>query len=384
MRIGLDARQVYRAQRRGIGNSLFELYRHLLDVRPDWHVVAYHRQRQWDGDVLPADRVEAKCIELPGDRFEAWAKWRLPMAARSDRVDVLHYPANFCPKWMPIPTIVTFHDLIPLDLPYQHGEAEVRRFRTSLELAGAKASVITCPSRYTADRLVRDYTVPSQLVRVHPWGAERKGETFTAGAIRKVMERYRIGKRIVLHFGSGQPRKNTAGVIEAWARIRRRSKSVWQLLIVGLEGDGHHEFGRMISRLGIEQQVRLHGFVDPDDMPLLMEMADVLAYPSFSEGFGLPVLEAFATDTAVLTSDITSMPEVAGDAALLVDPRQPAAIARGLSRLMSDSHLRYQLVMKGRARLEQFTWRRCAEQFAEAVESIGEPAGAAAAGQLAA
>src|SRR5690606_22974174 len=118
--------------------------------------------------------------------------------------------------------------------------------------------------------------------------------------------------------------------------------------------------------------VTLHGFADEADMPALYAAAEVLAYPSLSEGFGLPILEAFAARTAVLTSNCTSLPEIAGDAALLVDPEDPVSLSHGLAKIVRDPTLRRDLVERGVRRLPRYTWKRCAERFAAAVESLVE------------
>ena len=127
MRIGLDARTIYRPARRGIGKSLIHLYQYLLSARPGWQVVAYHRQTGELESLLPTTRVKSRLIEMIGDRFDAWQRLRLPAAAWRDGVDLLHCPANTCSFWMPTPTVVTIHDLIPLDMPEGRPAAEVRR-----------------------------------------------------------------------------------------------------------------------------------------------------------------------------------------------------------------------------------------------------------------
>jgi len=156
MRIALDARTIYAPQRRGIGKSLLELYRHLPQVRPDWQVIAYHRSPEPARGLLPESFVQPKLIEIPGDRFNAWDRLRLPLASRQDKVDVLHCPANHCPDWMPVPTVVTVHDLIPMDIPDSIEPRPTRRFEGSIVTACQKASAITCPSSYTRGRLVDD------------------------------------------------------------------------------------------------------------------------------------------------------------------------------------------------------------------------------------
>ena len=366
MRIGLDARTIYRSFRRGTGKNLIDLYSHLAQVRPDWEVIAYHRLPGPTPPLLPAF-AQPRMIEMLGDRLDAWSRWRLPVAARSDGVDVLHCPANTCPYWMPVETVVTIHDLIPLDMPQGRPAAEVRRFEQSISAACNRAAGIICPSRYTRDRLVADFGANADLITVNPWAADSSIRPVSQDECRSVLKRYGITGPFVLHFGSDAPRKNTRRLIEAWATLKPQVRREYQLLVVGLEGHALDFVSEQVDQLGLVS-VRLHGFADEADLPALLSAARVLAYPSLSEGFGLPILDAWAAGTVVLSSHVTSLPEVAGDAALLIEPTDVCSIARGLKRLISDVRLRDELNTKARQRLKLYSWEQTSERFATVFE----------------
>ncbi len=323
MRITLDARTVYRSTRRGTGKNLIDLYGHVAKLRPDWHILAYHRNGGELPDVLNEPNVEPKLIEMPGDRFQAWGRWRLPMAAWRDGADLLHCPANHCPTWMPVPTIVTIHDLIPLDLPRGRKSNELHQFEQSIKTAVKRARAIITPSQYTRSRLIKEFGGDEDQVTVNPWAADTSIKIVPDDDWGPVLSRYGIRKPFVLHFGAPAPRKNTARVLDAWALAGMRTRKKYQLLIVGLDGESHQQMRRRVVNLGLTESVMLFGFADEQDLATLLSAAWVLAYPSLSEGFGLPILDAWTTHTPVLTSDTTSLPEVAGDAALLVDPTDP-------------------------------------------------------------
>ncbi|MCC6680020.1 MAG: glycosyltransferase family 4 protein [Phycisphaeraceae bacterium] len=365
MRIGLDARTIFAPQRRGIGKSLLRLYQTLATVRPDWEIIAYHRQADAEVDLLA--QANLRFIEMPGDRFDAWLNWRLPFAAYSDQVDVLHCPANQCPRWLSVPTLVTIHDLIPLDWPEVFPAVQVRRFRRSVRQAVRRASGITCPSHYTRRRLVRDYAAAPQRVFVTEWGCQ---EPVQAAEPLQVLQKYRVEPPFVLHFGSDEMRKNTQQLIEAWALMRRGLQRRAKLLILGLSAAAQQKFMFTCQHLGVSDSVLLEGFADEAEAGTLLSCAEVLAYPSLSEGFGLPLLEAFASGTAVMSSDCTALSEVAGDAALMVDPQDSAAMSSALGRLLRDVDLRRQLAQRGRERIEHYSWTHCAQTFALAVESV--------------
>jgi alpha-1,3-rhamnosyl/mannosyltransferase len=388
MRIALDARTVSRHERRGIGKSLLALYAQVAALRPDWRVTAYHREADPADLGWPADFVQRRRVEIVGDRFDAWQRWRLPWAAWRDEADLLHCPANHCPAWMPTPTLVTIHDLIPLDLPHGRPTQEVRRFEQSVRQACQRATWITTPSEYVRGRLIGEFDADPARLTVVPWAPltfdeallpqarvsdDTTGETsIDLTHVAAVAQRYRMNEQTVLHLGAGDPRKNTRRLIEAWAMIRKQHRKAWKLIIVGLDPRTQTDLLRSVSRLGLEQSVFLHGYVEERDLGVMFTLATVLAYPSLSEGFGLPLLDAFASDTAVLTSPRTSLPEVAGEAAHLVDPTDACSIAGGLSKLLRDRVYREHLVQRGRERLGAFTWENTATKFIAAVEQAAD------------
>lgn len=368
MRIGLDARTLYRPTRRGIGKTLIDLYEHLLAARPHWQVVAYHRQKRSMEPLAPTSQVTSRLIEMIGDRFDAWQRLRLPTAAWRDGVDLLHCPANACSAWMPTPTVVTIHDLIPLDMPEGRPAVEVRRFEQSVRTACRQAAWLVCPSVYTRDRLIGEFDADPKRITVNAWAADSSVSEVDASNWRPVLDRYGITRPFVLHFGSGEARKNTRRVIDAWAMCDRPIRRSVDLLIVGLDYHAQEAMRQTIRQLGLARSIRLHGFAREEDLPTLLSAAQALVYPSLSEGFGLPILDAWAAGTTVLTSQCTSLPEVAGDAAILVDPTDCCSIGRGLTRLISDSRLRKELRQKSDQRLKQFTWSASAQRFASAIE----------------
>jgi len=383
MKIALDARTIYRPARRGIGKTLLEQYRRLAATQPDWSVLAYHRGEDRPGrkitphtaPPLPEPWATQRVVDMPGDRFEAWMRLRLPLAAWRDGADVLHCPANHCPSWQPLPTVVTVHDLIALDHPEDCGEAETRRVRQTLDNIRDRAAAVTCPSEYTRQRLLETCAVDPARVHVIPWAADERMYDVEAADLDRVADAYGLRRPYVLHFGAAAPRKNTRGVLEAWASIKHHARRDWTLLVVGLSGPMQHEMARTAARLNIENSVKLTGFAREEDIPALLSAAEVMVYPSFSEGFGLPILDAFAAGTPVITSPVTSLPEVAGDAAMFADPGDPVAIGGKLARLMRDPLHRVQLTEVGLKRAEQFTWQRAADLITDVLRQAVETPG---------
>ncbi|MBI1337171.1 MAG: glycosyltransferase [Phycisphaera sp.] len=371
MRIALDARTMYRPQRRGTGKNLIDLYRTVADMRPGWSVTGFHRTSHPNTTGLPESFLRGTRLESPGDRLDVWGRWMLPFAAWRGGADVMHCPSNGCPSWLPLPTVVTIHDLIPIDHPQDAGGVEqARRFERGIRQACRRASWVITPSAYTKNRLVEEYSADASRITVNPWAADSSVRRVPEDLWGPVLKKYGVNRSMVLHFGSGTGRKNTRRLIEAWATIEPALRRRWQLLVVGLNENGIMGLRGLCEKLCVQNSVVLHGFAEEGDIPTLLSAAGLLAYPSLSEGFGLPILDAWATLTPVLASANTSIPEVAGDAAVLVDPTDTCGIARGLSRLLSDSLLRNDLMVRGTRRLEKYSWQSTAERFIRVMERV--------------
>lgn len=365
MKIGLDARTVYRTEKRGTARNLIDLYRTVCTLKPNWQIHAYHAETKQD-DSLNLPNVHPHSLHMPGHRLDLWRHLALPLRTWRDGVDLLHCPANLCPAKALSRTLVTIHDLIPLDhsLDTRRG----KQFQASVKRACRSAAGIICPSQYTADRLVHEYGAASERITVNPWAPDQTMRHIPESQAWPVAEEYGLDRPYVLHFGAYEPRKNTRRVIEAWWELPRDLKQQYQLLIVGLDERILEPMKRLCTKLELSHSVQLHGFAPAGDLPSLLSAAAVLAYPSLSEGFGLPVLDAWTTRTAVLTSNTTSLPEVTGDAGELVDPTDAEAIAGGLFRLLADAELRHRYVEAGTRRLAPYTWQATAERFIHAAE----------------
>ena len=363
--IGLDARALHRQERRGTGKNLADLYEHVLRLRPGWRVIGYCRDRA-TLDAFGGQGYQARLVDLPGDRFHAWERWRLPLAAWRDGVDLLHCPANTCPTWNPTPMALTVHDLLPLESTV----FDAHRFRQSVEHVVRSQSPIITPSAYTASLLRKRFNAGDGQVTVIPWAADSSMKYLAPGEARsRLCAQYGVSEPFILHLGATDPRKNTQALIRAFSAVAPIVRSRWKLLVIGIEDPAWmEELDAQLAALGCRDHVILHAYAPREDLSALFSAASILAYPSRAEGFGLPVLDAWATRTAVLTSHVTSLPEVAGDAALLVDPHDLCSIARGLGKLMAEFRLRELLIRRGTARLAGYSWQRTAQMFIDLVE----------------
>jgi glycosyltransferase involved in cell wall biosynthesis len=307
--------------------------------------------------------------------------------------DVLFVPAHVLPLGAPLRrgmrTVVTIHDMGYLHFPDAHTPAHRLYLRLSTRWSARAATRLIAISAVTRDDLVRFAGArPDKIAVIHHGVSPRFRPVEDHAALAAAQAKYGIRPPYILYVGTIQPRKNLARLLEAFAQLDQRRKTKdersrsavhidepssfvlrpssapesIQLVIAGKRGWLSDEIQRQAARLfgASSQAVRFTGYVADDDLPALLSGALAFAYPSLYEGFGMPVLEAMACGAPVLTAATSSLPEVAGDAALLVDPEDTAAIAAGLARLASDAALRADLRARGLARAAMFTWDRCA------------------------
>ena len=307
-------------------------------------VAARHRNPPPDAwrPPMPVSHLPLPRLAL----YEAWHRLRWPPVQRATGpIDVVHATAHVAAP-ASAPLVVTVHDLHFLHEPGHFTKRGNGVFRRFLDLARAEATLVVCPSEATrAD--CEAAGIDAARLRIVPWGV--RPAVLPAGAPDAVRARYELDRPFVLFCGTIEPRKNVARLVDA---VRSLGRPDLDLVLVGPPG--------WDDQIDPQPGVRPLGFVPEEDRDALYAAADVVCYPSLREGFGLPVLEAMARGAAVVTSAGTATAEVAGDAAVLVDPLDVDAIAGGLARVLDDADLAARLRAAGPERAATFTWDRTA------------------------
>jgi glycosyltransferase involved in cell wall biosynthesis len=296
----------------------------------------------------------------------AWEQVVQPWVLRRIGADLVHGPAFVSPVLAPCPAVVTIHDLSFLRFPALFRPGNRLYLAVLTRLSARRARRLIAVSAETASEVTRLLRVPAERIDVVYHGVDPTFRPLPAGEVAAFRQRRGLPERFVLFVGTLEPRKNLVRLVEAFARIsdgmdgRMRAR----LVLAGGKGWLYDELFARVEALGLDKEVVFPGYVASDELPLWYNAATVLAYPSLYEGFGLPVLEAQACGTPVLTSNVSSLPEAAGGAALMVDPYDVEALAAGLHRLLVDESLRHELRERGLAHAGQFSWTRTAEETA--------------------
>jgi alpha-1,3-rhamnosyl/mannosyltransferase len=287
----------------------------------------------------------------------------LPMVLEEEQVDLFHSPLFRLPAILPSRTVVTIHDAIPIVRPDLCNPAFAKFFEAATDNA-ARADRVVCPSEHARAELVRGLGVDPSKVRVVPETPTQIFASLPPEKTRPVVERYAIDGPFLLVVGSIERRKNPIVVLDALALLPRAP------LLVFVGPDTGYPLADEVGRRGVASRVRLLGVVPDEDLVALLNAATALVFPSLYEGFGLPVVEAFASGAPVIASNAASIPEVAGDAALLFDPNDPERLAAHVSAALDSAELRDDLRAKGRARLASFTPERVRNALAALYDEI--------------
>jgi len=365
MLIGVDASRATLAQRTGTETYSAELVRRLPDFLHG-HRLRFYAHTPPDEDLLLATRT-AEWRVMPFPRL--WTHVRLSLEMAFDAPDVLFVPAHVIPLLHPKRCVVTVHDLGYLAYPQTH--PSFSRWYLTLSTrwnVRAAAHVIADSKATRRDLRTRLSVNPAKVSVVYPGYDEQHFQPVRdERQIEKARQKYGLRERYVLFLGTVQPRKNLTRLVESFAQI---GDPTTQLVIAGRRGWLTDDLYRHADTLALGKHVRFPGYIAPEDVPALLTGATVFAFPSLYEGFGLPVLEAMACGTPVLCSNAASLPEVVGDAALLVDPHDTDSLGHALQRLLHDETLRHDLVARGFEQARHFSWESSARQIAAIIGKI--------------
>jgi len=378
LRIGIDYTAAIR-QGAGIGRYVRQLVQAVttLDAQDEFVLVAAAGGAPNARSALcAASKPNVKIRALPTSDRQMnvlWHRLRLPLPIEciTGSLDIFHSPDFTLPPVRNARTLLTVHDLSFMRIPACSDPKLLKYLMRVVPASARRANVVLADSECTRADVIEMLGVDPSRVQVVYAGVDDSFQRVTEPRVLdEVRSRYRLPQHFILGVGTLQPRKNFERLVEAFAMLAGAEGGGPRLVLAGAAGWKYQGIFERVERLGLRNAVLFPGYVADRDLPALYSMADLFVFPSLYEGFGIPPLEAMACGTPVVTSNVSSLPEVVGDAALTIDPTDTVALARAMQRMLNDPHLRSELVQRGAARASNFTWRASAEKLLAAYRGL--------------
>ena len=365
VRIGIDARKLHDF---GIGTYIRNLLRQLARLDQTTEFVLLSRPQ--DKAALTSLGENFRIVAESAGNYSFTEQVKIPLALRREKVDLFHAPHYVLPPLVPCRSVVTIHDCIHLMFPqYLPNRLALRYARTSIAMAARRATRVMTVSETSKRDIIRFFGTEADKIDVIHNAYDERFDEPREEEISRVRERYQLHEDFVLYVGNVKPHKNLERLIEAFHLVRARGLDHVKLVMIGDDISKYAALRRAVHQHQLHKYVRFLGYLPEGTLAAMYRLASVFVFPSLYEGFGLPPLEAMASGTPVVTSNVSSLPEVTGDAAVLVDPYDPAAIADGIARVLTDDDLAAQMRVRGLARAHEFSWetsiRRVREIYGE-------------------
>jgi glycosyltransferase involved in cell wall biosynthesis len=379
MRIMIDARMGH--TRVGMGVYVRGLLRSLSKIDKENEYFVILNKGKKDNFIPLQDNFHKIYTGVTYSNYlkrDLWEQIYLPILLNRYNIDVYHGPNYILPLFSNKKMILTIYDTT-ISFSNYGWYKPVSRYRVQklLSLSAKKADKIITGSEHSKKDIISILGIPEEKIKVIYIGVDEEYKVIKdQSKLNLVKAKYGLNKKFILHVGSLNPRKNISRLIEAYNKLPLELSKEYQLVLVGGKGWRSNEIFAKIEKLGLNDKVLFTGFVEDDDLHLLMNAASLLVFPSLYEGFGIPPLEAMACGIPVVASNTSSIPEVVGDAALLFDPYNVEEMSVAIYKALTDEQLRNDLVKRGFERVKYFSWKKTAQEtlavYNEIYNSIGD------------
>ncbi|WP_321372796.1 glycosyltransferase family 1 protein [uncultured Draconibacterium sp.] len=378
MKIGIEGQRLYRKKKHGMDMVALELIKNLQLIDKENDYVVFVKPDE-DNACIP-QAPNFKIVELSGGPYPTWEQFALPHAARQEGCDVLHCTSNTGPIFSKVPLITILHDIIYLESVsifkkagtwYQKIGNLYRRWIVPLVVRKSKRVVTV--SNFEKER-IKNFLKLDNLVAIYNGVGEHFRKIDDTEILNSAKEKYNLPDNFLFFLGNTDPKKNTPNVLKAFADFNRDSAIKYKLVMLDYEENALQKILNDIGCPDMRKDIHLTGYVVNTDLPAIINQCKVFLYPSLRESFGIPILEGMACGVPVITSNTSSMPEIAGDAAYIVNPKNSDEIVQGIKSILADNKLRTKLIESGLERAKNFSWKAMAENnlklYKEVVEEI--------------
>jgi glycosyltransferase involved in cell wall biosynthesis len=372
MIIAVNARFLLKNRLEGIGLFTHEVLRRLTVQHPE-HEFIFFFDRPFSPDFIDRNNITPVVLPPPARHpflFVWWFEWSVARALKKYKADVFLSPDNFLCLRTGVKTILVTHDLAHVHFPGQLPFFHRLYYRLFSPKFNRRADRIVAVSEFTKQDLMAQYYIPAEKIAVACNGCREIFKPLQTSEIQAVRIQYSGGQPYFFYVGAVHPRKNVHRLIAAFDRFKTETNAPAKLLVAGRFAWKAGEVSDAWKTARHQPDIQFLGYVNEAELARLMGAAFACAYVSLFEGFGVPVLEAMHCDVPVITSNVSSLPEVAGDAALLVDPFSVEEIAGAMHQLWTDSHLRNELITAGKRQRLRFDWETAADTVYQCIENL--------------
>jgi glycosyltransferase involved in cell wall biosynthesis len=374
MKIGIEVQRLFRKQKFGIETSALQLLKKMQQRFSDCEFVVYAKA---DADMSCLQQSPNMVLKtLSGKVFFDFEHIFLPLAAKQDKIDLLHCTGNTTPLLSNIPIVQTLHDVIFMD-PISGKDTLYQQFgnyyrRKLVPMVTPRSEAVITVSEYEKKRILERINIDDRKIRVIYNGIDENRFRINNDLpnLEQIKHRYNLPQKFILFLGNTSARKNALNVIDAYTRYASKTQMPVAIVTPGLP---EKFIINHLTTLGQEDKRKYFitpGYIEDRDLATLYSLSTLFLYPSLSEGFGMPLVEAMACGTPVVTSNISCLPEIAGDAALLVNPSDADEIANTISRLLDNQTLRMSKIADGLMNAKRFSWDKTADQVYEVYDRV--------------
>ncbi len=365
MRIGVNTRLLLKGKLEGIGWFTFQTLQQIVRNHPE-HEFVFFFDRAYDPSFVFASNVTPVVVHPQARHpilFYLWFEWSLPLMLRKHKIDLFLSPDSYLSLSTKVPTCLVIHDLAFEHYPDHYVLSHRLYWRHYSPLFARKAKRIATVSTFSKEDISKRYGISKDNIDVVYNGAHDEYKPLTYEEKQTVKQQYADGCEYFVFAGAIHPRKNIVNLLKAFVMFKKHQRTNMKLVIVGRPAWKYDEVEELKNTMPYKEDVKWVGYMNIDELSRVMGGAYALVYASLFEGFGIPILEAMECDVPGIVSNTSSMPEVAGDAALLVDPTDPADIAEKMHLLYKDEVLRAKLIANARIQVQKFSWESSAEKL---------------------
>ncbi len=377
MRIGIEAQRIFRPKKHGMDMVALELIKNIQQIDTTNEYVVFVKEDE--DNLVIQESPNVKIVKVKSASYPVWEQLHLPAAAKKHGVDLLHCTSNTAPVKLSVPLVLTLHDIIYLEKISLNQGTAYQKFgniyrRLIVPKIVPKAKRILTVSNFENERIVSHFKLKSnQVITVYNGVGTHFKPVCNQDELVQAKTKYNLPNDFVFFLGNTDPKKNVIGVLKALDILEKSGKLDFKLVMLDINREYLSNLTNQIGNPNLLNHINFTGYVKNNELPAIYSQADLFLYPSLRESFGIPLLEGMACGVPVVTSNTSSMPEIAHDAAIITDPFKPETIANAIIELRNNPLLKKQLSERGIKRSADFSWANNARQTISIYECVLNP-----------